>query len=41
MYNQVSVFLLNESYDHTFIMKEKFLSFFLKKFQENCGILEV
>ena len=41
MHNQIYVLLLDESYDHIFDIKEKCLSLFLKKYQENCDIIEV
>ena len=40
-YNQISIFLLDKSYDLIFDIEKKFLSFFLKKYQENCDIFEI
>ena len=41
MHDQVSAFLLDESCDYTFDVEGECLSLFLRKHQENRGILEV
>ena len=38
MHDEVSNFLLDESYDYIFNMKEECLTFSLRKYLENCDI---